>query len=154
VILLDSDVLMIELRYPYDRKASRNRLALQTIQADGIALGVTAQVLLEVVGNLSFNTSRAQVSRLPHTIITSYNLTVLPNLSTNPDYAGCTVAELITQMSQQMSLADAVQAVQIAHHAPTAICLLTWNARHFVGKLVISALTPDEWLNQRAGKTP
>ena len=154
MILLDSDVLMIELRYPNDRKASRNRLALQTIHADGIALGVTAQVLLEVVGNLSFNTSRAGVSRLPHTIVTSYNLTVVPAFLANPDYAGYTVAELITQMSQQMALSDAVQAIQIARHASTATCLLTWNARHFVGKLVIPVLTPEEWLNQRLGKTP
>jgi len=36
-----------------------------------------------------------------------------------------------------MSLADAVQAVQIARFAGHADCLLTWNARHFQGKLTI-----------------
>jgi hypothetical protein len=154
VILLDSDVLMIELRYPRDSRAIRNRQALQMIQADGIALAVSSQALLEVVGNLSFNTPLAGISRLPQTIISSYNLRVLPDLSSNPDYAGCTVAELVTQMSQQMALSDAVQAVQILHHAPTAVCLLTWNARHFVGKLVIPVLTPDEWVHQRQSKTP
>ena len=39
-------------------------------------------------------------------------------------------------------------------HAAGADYLLTWNARHFVSKLIIPALTPEEWLNQQPGATP
>ena len=46
-----------------------------------------------------------------------------------------------------------VQAVQIAKYAGSAQCLLSWNARHFQGKLVIPVLTPQEWLNQQTGTT-
>jgi hypothetical protein len=146
VILLDADILLIELRYYPDPKAALNRQALNQIKADGTPLCITSQTLLEVVGILSFGTPRASVSQWPRTILAFFNARVVPDLTTHPNYAGCTIAELITQMSGQMALGDAVQAVQIAHHASTATCLLTWNARHFAGKLVIPAL--------RLGKTP
>ena len=52
-----------------------------------------------------------------------------------------------------MSLGDAVQAVQTAHFVPSADCLLTWNARHFTGKIAVPVMTPQEWLQQQ-GPTP
>jgi hypothetical protein len=154
VILLDGDVLLIDQRYTNDPKFARNQQALQQIQADGLDLGITAQALLETVGILSFNTPPAQVPQLPQRLVTLFNLTVVPDFQQYPDYAGCTITELMTQMSSQMALGDAVLAVQIARYASSADCLLTWNARHFQGKLVIPVLTPEEWLNQRLGTTP
>ena len=154
MILLDSDVMMLELRYLRDPKATVNRQALDQIKADGIPLCIMTQALLEVVGMLSYGTPRTFVSKWPATILAFFNAQVLPDLTTHPSYAGCTVADVITQMSHQMALGDAIQAVQIAQHAPSATCLLTWNARHFVGKLVIPVMTPEEWLNQRQASTP
>jgi len=55
--------------------------------------------------------------------------------------------DLTHQMSLKMSLADAVQAVQIRLFAPHADALLTWNAKHFRGKVTVPVLTPEEWLN-------
>lgn len=150
MILLDSDVLLIELRYTKDPRFAINRQALQRLQTDGLPSGVTAQALLETVGVLSFNTSPLQVPHLAGQIVALYKLAVLPDLQTHPDYAGCSVSELLSQMSKQMSLGDAVQALQIAHHAASANCLLTWNAKHFQGKLIIPVLTPEDWLNQLA----
>jgi hypothetical protein len=154
VILLDSDVLLIELRYKHDPRFARNQQALIQMTKDGIGLAIVLHTLLEVVGNMSFGVSKALIPGLPQKIIARLNLQVIPDAALNPGYAGCTFAELVAQMGHQMALADAVQAVQIAHHAPTASCLLTWNARHFVGKLIIPVLTPEEWLNQRQASTP
>ncbi len=33
--------------------------------------------------------------------------------------------------------------------AADAVCLLTWNARHFQGKVVVPVLTPEDWLRQQ-----
>jgi hypothetical protein len=41
-------------------------------------------------------------------------------------------------------------AVQIAKFVPTAAALVTWNARHFRGKLNVPVMTPDEWLQQQS----
>jgi hypothetical protein len=154
VILLDSDVLLIELRYTNDSRFAVNRQALQRLQGDGTPLGVTTQVLLEVVGTLSFNTSPPQIPRLPRYLCGAYGIQVVPDLQQHPQYAGCTVDEVLTQMSSQMALGDAVQAVQIARYVAGAQCLLTWNAKHFVGKLMIPVLTPGDWLSQQPGGTP
>jgi hypothetical protein len=154
VILIDSDVLLIELRYRNDARFAVNRQALQQAQADPVPLGITSQVLLEVVGNLSFGTSPQQIPLLPRYVCASYGLQVVPDVQQHPDYAGCTVGELLAQMGAQMALGDAVQALQIARHAPAAQCLLTWNARHFAGKLVIAVFSPEDWLNQRLSGTP
>jgi hypothetical protein len=154
VILLDSDVLLIDLRYPNDPRFAVNQQTLRQLHVETITLGCTPQVLLEVVGILSFNVSPGDVQQLPDQLILQYGLTLLPDIQQHPAYAGCTVQELVTQMSTQMALGDAVQAVQISHYARFAQCLLTWNARHFSGKLVIPALTPQDWLAQRLGGTP
>jgi hypothetical protein len=151
VILLDSDVLLIDQRYRTDARYSANRQAIEHAQKIPIALGMTAQALLEVVGILSFNVSPTAVAALPLMLTSLYGLTVRPDFTTHPDYADCAVAELLTQMAA--ALGDAVQAVQIAHHAMGAQCLLTWNARHFQGKITIPVLTPEEWLKQQ-GVTP
>ncbi|HEV3146899.1 MAG TPA: hypothetical protein VGZ47_23630 [Gemmataceae bacterium] len=154
MILLDADVLLIDVRYPNDQRFAVNRQALDEIRARGLAAGITAQALLEVVGILSFNVSTGNVPKLPQQLCLQYALNVFPDHQAHPGYAGCTVQDLISQMSKQMALGDAVLAVQVAMHVPWADCLLTWNAAHFAGKLVVPVQTPQEWLNQLAASTP
>jgi hypothetical protein len=152
MILLDSDVLLIDLRYPNDPRFVLNRQVLQRLAQ--VPLGVMSQTLLEVVGNLSFNTPVARIPQLPSYVATRYRLAVFPSFQQCPDYAGCTVFEVLTQMERQMALGDAVLVVQVARYAPFSQVLLTWNARHFVGKLVIPVLTPQDWLAQQGPSTP
>ncbi len=154
MILLDSDVLVLDLRYPNDPRFTENRQALQRSQGVPGGAGIMVQALLEVVGILSFSTSPGNIPFLPDDLLMQYGLSPLPDPQRHPDFAGCTVPELVTQMSRQMSLPDAIQAVQIARFASFADCLLTWNARHFTGKLAVPALTPRDWLSQTAGGTP
>ena len=154
MILLDADVLLVDLRYPSDARFPVNRQTLDRIHADGVAVGITSQALLEIIGILSFNVSPPRVPRLAHQLCIQYGLAVFPDLQGHPSYAGCTVQDLIAQMSRQMALGDTVQAVQIQRYAAGADCLLTWNAQHFSGKLVIPVLTPQEWLGQQTTTTP
>jgi hypothetical protein len=156
VILLDSDVLLIDLRYQADPRAILNRQALERLRQDGHDVRVTTRVLLEVVGVLSFQTPAADVPLLPDQLRAQYGFTVIPDPAVYPDSAGWPVADLITQMTQKMALGDAVLALQVQRLAPTATALLTWNAKHFRGKVAVPVLTPEEWLNQQppTGPTP
>lgn len=150
MILLDSDVLLIDIRYPQDPRFGVNSLALQTLGTASIPLGIMAHTLLEIIGILSFNVSPGNIPKLSANITGRYGLQVILDPAQFPEYAGCTYADLMNQIRQQMALGDAVQAVQIARFASRSQCLLTWNARHFFGKLVIPVLTPQEWLNLHA----
>lgn len=154
MILLDSDILLIDRRYTNDPRHAVNRLFLQQAQASTMPLGITTQAILEVIGALSFNVSPAKVLTLLDDLTSDYGLIILPDLQQHPEYAACTVNDVLVQIRQQMALGDAVQAVQIARHAGSAVALLTWNARHFVGKMTVPVLTPQEWHNQQSGTTP
>jgi hypothetical protein len=153
VILVDADILLIDLRYPNDSRFPINRQALDQIHSDRLPIGATSEALLETVDILSVNVSPVRIGRLANQLTLQYALSVFPDLQAHPEYAGCLVEELVAQMSRQMALGDAVQAVQIQLYVPWADCLLTWNAEHFSGKLVIPVLTPQEWLGQQC-RTP
>jgi hypothetical protein len=152
-ILLDADVLLLDRRYPQDPKHTRNREALNRLRQDGHETGITIQALLEVVGVLSYITPIADIAGLPDQLALQYGLKVIPDPALSPNYAAVTVAEVVNQMATQMSLGDAIQAVQIRMFAPHADALLTWNAKHFRGKMAIPVLTPDEWLQQQPPPT-
>lgn len=154
MILLDSDVLVLDLRYKQAPRFPVNNQVLQLVQKDALDVGITEQALLGVVGILSFSTPPAQIPQLAEQVQVRYGLLVLPDPPLYPEYAACSVQEVVAQIGRQMALADAVQAVQIARYAAFADCLLTWNARHFVGKVVIPVLTPADWLSQQPGGTP
>lgn len=157
MIILDADVLVIDLAHPNDPNFVTNRRFLDHLLTHGLERGITTQGLLEVVGKRSFQTPTALIQLLPASIRSHYGLRLLPDLVTVPEYAGCTFDEVVGQIARQMSLGDAVMAVQVAKYAPAATALVTWNAKHFRGKLAVPVLTPDEWLQQQtppAGPTP
>ena len=146
MILLDADVLLIDIRYPTDTRFAVNRRTLERLRDDGRASGITSQALLEVVGVLSFNVSESRISQLAALLPVQYGLLVIPDPGGHSEYAGCSVSEVVERMRRRMALGDAVQIAQMEKYAPTAECLLSWNARHFIGKSVVPTLTPEEWL--------
>lgn len=156
MIVLDADVFIVDLCYPNDPNHATNRLCLDYLAANNIERAITTQGLLEVVGKRSYQTPVSLISRLPASIQSHYGLKLIPDPAIVPEYAACTYCEVVAQIAQQMSLGDAVMAVQIAKYAP-ATALVTWNAKHFRGKVVAPVLTPDEWLQQQTpptGPTP
>ncbi len=156
MFVLDADVILTDCRYQRDSRHAVTRQVLDMLRQSGHPLGITTQALLEVAGVLSFNVSAHLISTLPTAIQTQYQLVVIPNPESVPDYAGCSFAELVHQMQEKMGLGDAVMSVQLRKFAPPNSTLLTWNAKHFVGKIAIPVLTPAEWLAQQnpTGPTP
>jgi hypothetical protein len=152
-ILLDADVLLIDRRYPQDPKFLRNREALNRLRQNGHETGITIQALLEVVGVLSYITPVADIGGLPNLITLHYSLKVIPDPLVKLKYASVAIADVMAQIATQMSLGDAVQAVQIRMFVPHADALLTWNAKHFKSKIVIPVLTPEEWFQQQPSPT-
>lgn len=156
MIVLDADVVLTDYRYQRDARFPVTRQVLDSIRASGKLQAITTQALLEVVGVLSFNVAGRLVESLPVAIQTQYQLTIIPGLHAAPDYAGCSIDEIVHQMREKMGLGDAVLATQIRKFAPPDSILLTWNAKHFRGKTTFPVLTPEEWLLQHppAGPTP
>jgi hypothetical protein len=148
MIVLDSDVLVIDLRYPADARYLVNRKVLDALQLGSQHLIITCQTLLEIIGVVSFNSPAAWTADLPVKIPVWYAVEVVPSLQVHPVFANCSVDALIGIMVQRCSLGDAIVLEQMRLFAPGATLFLSWNARHFRGKLSIPALTPEEWWRQ------
>lgn len=157
MILLDSNVLLVDFKYHNDPNFARNRQALTALAASGITLAVPTQVIIEVVGVMSHGTPAADVLKIWPTIQSRYNLKVVPDPAVVPDHCGCTTDEILAQTVCKRHSGDAVIAAQIARYASGATAFLTWNLKHFRGNLAVPVLTPAEWLQQQpppAGPTP
>lgn len=163
MIVLDSNVFLIDIKYNNDPNFIRNRDGLAALIASGIPLAVPTQVVIETVGVMCFNIPAADVPKVWPRVQQQYALRVLPDPNTVPEHCGCTPDEIIAQMVHKRSSGDAVIAAQVAKYAAGATAFLTWNLKHFRGNLAVPVLTPDEWLQQQnpptvqsppAGPTP
>ena len=148
MILLDADILLLDIRYPRDARFSTNERLLKTLQERGLERGMTLYALLEVIGVLSFNLPIDQIQKLYALLPGRYSLQVMPLLAINQDTPTFPLSALLSQIEQKMALGDVFQALYIQRFAPQATCLLSWNARHFLQKLAVAVLTPEEWLAQ------
>ncbi|HEY2412007.1 MAG TPA: hypothetical protein VGI40_07180 [Pirellulaceae bacterium] len=147
MIVLDTDILVLDLRFPRDSRHSSNRRFLNYVK-HRIPLALTSHTLLEVIGKLSFGVKPANISKLHLQLPHQYGFQVLPHLTPKAAYAGCTIGEILSAIERRMALGDAINAAQIEKFVPAADCLITWNAKHYQRKLQIPVITPDEWWQQ------
>ena len=142
---VDSNVFVIDLRYPRDPNAPANRQFLDALRARGS--GVTGAInVLEVCGVLSFNLSDLDLRDLYHHFERRYGVTVLPRKRELLPLVPSTGPEVLATLCRRFALGDALVAVTLERWAPRAEAFVSWNARHFSGKLTVPALTPVEWL--------
>lgn len=148
MIVLDSDPIVIDLRYPRDSRYVVNRKSLDALQWGSLPLAITSHTLLEIVGLLSFNSSTSWTASLPAKLPSWFGVQVLPDPAQFSRYAECEIVDLMGIIAQKTAIGDAVNIQQIRQFIPQATCFVSWNARHFAGKLPIPVMTPEEWLQQ------
>jgi len=145
VIFVDSNLFVIDLRYRSDSNYPVNRRALDRLQTAGN--GMTGLVnLLEVCGIMSFNLSAASLHALFAYFPRRYAVTVVPGAGYDTRTAGTSAGELLSRMEKRMAFKDAEIALTVEQHAAAASAFLSWNAKHFAGRLPVPAVTPREWL--------
>ena len=150
MIFVDSNLFVIDLRYPDDVNYRVNRRALDRLARD--ANGLTSVVnVLEICGILSFNLSAAALHALYVHFARRYRISVVPGGDYETRLPAPTVRDLITRMEKRMALKDAEIALIVEQHAALS-AFVSWNAKHFVGKISIPAVTPREWLRRVAGR--
>ena len=149
VIFVDSNLFVIDLRYPHDTDYRVNRRALDRLGREGS--GVTSLLnVLEIAGILSFNLSPPALHALYVHFAWRYRITIVPASGYETRLPSPTAHEVLTRMEKRMALKDAEIALVVEQHAAGLNAFLSWNAKHFVGKLAVPALTPREWLGRSA----
>jgi hypothetical protein len=151
VIFVDSNLFVIDLRYSADVNYRVNRRALDRLARDGS--GVTSVVnVLEICGILSFNLSTTALHALYVHFARRYRMTVVRGSDYETRLPAPTAQELLARMEKRMALKDAEIALVVGQHAAALSAFVSWNAKHFVGKLGVPSLTPREWLRREAGR--
>jgi predicted nucleic acid-binding protein len=145
VIFVDSNVFVIALRYPRDRNARSNAAFLARVRDRGDA--VTSVVnLLEVCGILSFNLNEAQLRALYRHFARRFGVRIVPEERDGRAVMPATPPELLALMASRMSFGDALVASALLRWAPAAECFVSWDAKHFAGRLATRVVTPMQFL--------
>jgi hypothetical protein len=150
VVGIDSDVILIEMRYGRDARHAVNAQFLRAVRVATPAL--TIYTLMEVLGQLSFNLPPAKLARWQTWLIEQYRLAVLwPNPGTlgTQGFMFQEIYErpLARMQAHRMGFADAL-AIELAERALDVHAFVTWNARHFANKTRLPVLTPAQYLDE------
>ncbi len=139
MICLDSD--LIDLRYPRDRRARRNRAFLDGVgQSESGATTVFS--LLEIAGVVAFNLNEQQLVDFYMHFPRRYKVRILPYHDPRQRLPGRRLGEVLRVMQKRAAFGDALIAVQVNRLHAGLEAFVTWNDEHFRGRLVVPVFTP------------
>jgi predicted nucleic acid-binding protein len=143
--LIDTNVFVIDLRYPRDRNFPVNRRFLDAIKRT--RSGVTTTInLLEVCGILSFNLNERQLRTLWEQFTDRFGVDVLPVSEFDAAVPTMGIGELFAYLQRRMPLGDAQFMLNARKHAGFATTLVTWDRDHFLDRFSGRVATPGEIL--------
>ena len=145
MIFVDSNLFVIDLRYPDDANYRLNRRALARLGRDRTGMTGILNVL-EICGILSFNLSAVSLHALYVHFAQRYRVTVVPGGGYDTQLPAPAARDVLAMMEKRMALKDAEIALTVEQHTASLNAFVTWNAKHFAGKLSVPVLTPREWL--------
>lgn len=148
VIFIDSNVFLIDLRYPRDVNAPTNSRFLARARERGDA-GTSVLNLLEVLGVLSFNLNEQQLANLYRLFADRYGIAVLPNAEPDCLLPRYPVGRLVERISRRLSLGDAMILEHAESKAFRVRTFVSWDAPHFLGRTSLEVVTPAEYLEHQ-----
>lgn len=148
VVVIDTNVFIIDLRYQNDINYKTNRSFLDFISKYG--KGMTSLVnLLEVCGILSFNLNQRQILELFYYLPEKYGIEIIPSHDIGDFLPDASVKDIMDIIGRKASLGDALIANIINRSLDEKSVFVSWDAEHFKGLLSIKALTPREFMAER-----
>ena len=145
LILIDTNIFVIDLRYKRDVHYNKNRTFLAAIAQSGI--GFTTLVnLLEICGILSFNLNQSQLKDLWNYFEERYRISVLPSPDLQSEFPVIEISRLFGTISKKMSFGDALMLGLAEKLLPFVKTMVTWDDDHFKDKFSGNVLTPEEYL--------
>jgi hypothetical protein len=148
VVIIDTDVLLIEFRFQRDKKYPVNNQFLSIVKTAGGA--ITVCTLMEFLGNMSFNVDASKLVKWQSWLRDAYNLAIrLPEApySNANDIIHSLFYENPFQRICRSPIAfmDAL-ILDLAEQVKDGEAFVTWNAKHFAGKTSLAVHTPEEYL--------
>lgn len=148
MVIVDTDILIKEFRFQRDANYPINSQFLSVIRATGGA--ITVYTLMEFLGKMSFNVDRSKLTRWRSWLRDAYNLVIIW-----PEARGIEADSFVHALifehpfermcSTPIAFVDSL-ILDLAEQVEEAETLVTWNAKHFVGKTFLAVKTPEEYL--------
>ncbi|MFQ6075972.1 MAG: hypothetical protein ACE5Z5_07545 [Candidatus Bathyarchaeia archaeon] len=144
MIAVDTDVLAIHHLFVWDRRRKTNELFLEATRAE--SRGTTVHNLLELAGLFAIAGQSHRVETLLEKYLRSRDLAVIfPKIETD---WGERVSIVTDYIKRGLSYGDALVA-RVLEEAVVGT-FVTWNKKHFNGKVKARVLTPPEYLEENA----
>jgi predicted nucleic acid-binding protein len=149
LILIDTNIFVIDLRYKRDAHFNKNRTFLSAIAQSGF--GFTTLVnLLEICGILSFNLNQKQLMDLWIYFEERYKVSVLPSPDLQSDFPPIEIHRIYDTISKKMSFGDALMLGLAEKLLPFVKTMVTWDNEHFKDIYSGKVLTPEEYITSYA----
>jgi len=149
LVLIDTNVFVIDLRYKQDTHYRANRRFLDAIGEAGTGF-TTIVNLLEICGILSFNLNDRQLRELWLYFEQKYRVTVLPDTGLDATLPSLRIRELFEWIKKKLSFGDAYILAVALKQIPSLSVMITWDKEHFKGKFKGALYTPTEYLQNRS----
>lgn len=148
MVILDTDVLLIEFRFQRDEKYSLNNHFLSNIKTAGG--GITVFTLMEFLGNISYNIETSRLIKWQSWLRDAYNLAVIwpraQELDADSFIRTILYDTPLLRMSHSpMNFMDAL-IINLAEQVSEVEAFVTWNSKHFTGKTFLVVKSPEEYL--------
>ena len=149
LILIDSNIFVIDLRYKRNVHYNKNRTFLSAIAQSEI--GFTTLVnLLEICGILSFNLNQKQLMDLWIYFEERYKVSVIPSPDLQSEFPSVEIRRLFDIISKKVSFGDAFMLGLAEKILPFVNTMVTWDNEHFKDKYSGTVLTPEEFMTSHA----
>lgn len=145
LILIDTNIFVIDLRYKRDANYKINRAFLDHIGDQGNGF-TTIVNLLELCGILSFNLNEKQLTELWFYFQDRYRVVVLPVPSFEADFPAIEVKQIFDLIKGRTSLGDALMISVANKHLPFVSTMVSWDDIHFENIFPGTVLAPEEYL--------
>ncbi|MBI5602325.1 MAG: PIN domain-containing protein [Deltaproteobacteria bacterium] len=151
LVLIDTNIFVIDLRYKRDVKFNSNRVFLDYIakKRNGFTTVVN---LLELCGILSFNLNEKQLTELWSYFQQKYQVAVLPFPSLDVKFPEVEIREIFDMLKTRTSLGDALMISVAKKHTPFCRTMISWDNLHFETIFQGPVLTPEEFIRSSAEK--
>jgi predicted nucleic acid-binding protein len=148
MVLLDSNIFIVDRFFPRDSLYSQNKSFVEKL--DSIDAAISSFTLLEVCGAASFRLSVDELSAWLFTFGAMYPVYVLDvhGVRTTDCEAWWStfMEEAAANIAKKMTFGDAVLLPEAENYDAEAI--ITWNTKDFVRRTRLTVLSPTAFLRQ------
>jgi predicted nucleic acid-binding protein len=147
LVLVDTNIFVIDLRYKRDVNYKTNRAFLDHIRQMGNGF-TTIVNLLELCGILSFNLNKKQLTELWFYFQDQYGTVVLPAPSFETSFPVIEIKAIFDLIRDRTALGDALMISVAKRHLPFVSTMATWDDLHFKDIFSGTVLTPEKFLKR------